>query len=408
MTQLPLLFLPDVVVLPGMVVPIELDEAAQAAVDAARASSDGRAAGGAPARGPLRVVRRGRHHRAGRPVQPAAARPRCSGPAPRPRSAAASPGPVPRCGSRSSPVDERRHRARPRARRGVQAARRRRAPAPRGLADHRHRRTDDRPRARSPTRPATRRTSPTTASASCSRPRTSSSGSSPLIEWTRDHLAEVEVNDKIGEDVREGMEKTPARVPAAPAARRDPQGARRGRARRRRRLPRPGRGGRPARRRSARPRCARSTSSSAPATRAPRRRWIRTWLDTVLELPWNATTEDSTDVAAARAVLDADHHGLDEVKDRIVEYLAVRARRAERGLRGRRRPRLRRRDPAGRPSRRRQDLARRVRRARARAASSSASPSAACATRRRSAATGARTSARCPAASSARSRRPAR
>ena len=43
-------------------------------------------------------------------------------------------------------------------------------------------------------------------------------------------------------------------------------------------------------------------------------------------------TEDSTDLAAAREILDADHHGLDDVKDRIVEYLAVRARRAERGL----------------------------------------------------------------------------
>ena len=65
---------------------------------------------------------------------------------------------------------------------------------------------------------------------------------------------------------------------------------------------------------------------------SPEAGWIRTWLDTVLELPWNVTTEDSTDVAAARAVLDADHHGLDDVKERIVEYLAVRARRAERGL----------------------------------------------------------------------------
>src|SRR5262249_55846660 len=64
----------------------------------------------------------------------------------------------------------------------------------------------------------------------------------------------------------------------------------------------------------------------------PEAGWIRTWLDTVLDLPWNITTEDDTDVVAARAVLDADHHGLDEVKDRITEYLAVRARRAERGL----------------------------------------------------------------------------
>jgi ATP-dependent Lon protease len=55
-------------------------------------------------------------------------------------------------------------------------------------------------------------------------------------------------------------------------------------------------------------------------------------LDTVLELPWNTKTSDSTDINAAREVLDADHHGLDDVKDRIVEYLAIRARRAERGL----------------------------------------------------------------------------
>ncbi|HLI01160.1 MAG TPA: endopeptidase La [Acidimicrobiales bacterium] len=60
--------------------------------------------------------------------------------------------------------------------------------------------------------------------------------------------------------------------------------------------------------------------------------WIRSWLDTILEMPWSVRTEDSYDLAAARAVLDADHAGLDEVKERITEYLAVRKRRAERGL----------------------------------------------------------------------------
>lgn len=65
---------------------------------------------------------------------------------------------------------------------------------------------------------------------------------------------------------------------------------------------------------------------------SPESGWIRTWLDTVLDLPWNVKTGDSTDLKAAREVLDADHHGLDDVKDRIVEYLAVRARRAQRGL----------------------------------------------------------------------------
>jgi ATP-dependent Lon protease len=52
--------------------------------------------------------------------------------------------------------------------------------------------------------------------------------------------------------------------------------------------------------------------------------WIRTWLDTVLGLPWGARSTDDLDLAHARAVLDADHTGLDEVKDRIIEELAVR------------------------------------------------------------------------------------
>ncbi|MFJ8472943.1 endopeptidase La [Kitasatospora sp. NPDC094011] len=65
---------------------------------------------------------------------------------------------------------------------------------------------------------------------------------------------------------------------------------------------------------------------------SPEGSWIRTWLDTVLELPWNERTEDAYDIAGARAVLDADHAGLGDVKDRIVEYLAVRKRRADQGL----------------------------------------------------------------------------
>ena len=49
-------------------------------------------------------------------------------------------------------------------------------------------------------------------------------------------------------------------------------------------------------------------------------------------MPWNERTEDAYDIAGARAVLDADHAGLDDVKDRIIEYLAVRKRRADKGL----------------------------------------------------------------------------
>ena len=60
--------------------------------------------------------------------------------------------------------------------------------------------------------------------------------------------------------------------------------------------------------------------------------WIRTWLDTVLDIPWNERTEDAYDIAGARQILDEDHTGLDDVKDRIIEYLAVRKRRSDRGL----------------------------------------------------------------------------
>ena len=51
---------------------------------------------------------------------------------------------------------------------------------------------------------------------------------------------------------------------------------------------------------------------------------IRTWLDTCLELPWNIRTEDVTDISRAKRVLDEDHYGLTKVKERILEYLAVR------------------------------------------------------------------------------------
>jgi ATP-dependent Lon protease len=64
----------------------------------------------------------------------------------------------------------------------------------------------------------------------------------------------------------------------------------------------------------------------------PEHGWIRTWLDTVFELPWGNESEDRLDVDEAARVLDADHDGLDDVKDRILEHLAVRKLRAERGL----------------------------------------------------------------------------
>jgi ATP-dependent Lon protease len=99
---------------------------------------------------------------------------------------------------------------------------------------------------------------------------------------------------------------------------------------------------------------------------------IRTYLEWLVELPWNKESEDNLDIEHAREVLDADHYDLDKVKERILEYLAVRKLKPDA------------------PSRGRSD------------ASSSASRSAASATRPRSAATAAPTSARCPARSSGR------
>jgi ATP-dependent Lon protease len=51
---------------------------------------------------------------------------------------------------------------------------------------------------------------------------------------------------------------------------------------------------------------------------------VRTYLDWILDLPWHVSTEDNLDIAEVRRVLDEDHYGLDKVKKRIVEYLAVR------------------------------------------------------------------------------------
>ncbi len=68
-----------------------------------------------------------------------------------------------------------------------------------------------------------------------------------------------------------------------------------------------------------------------PAT-APEHGMIRTYIEWVLKLPWGKATGRPIDVVHARAVLDADHDELRRVKDRIIEYLAVRRLRAERGV----------------------------------------------------------------------------
>ncbi|MGH2770369.1 MAG: endopeptidase La [Actinomycetota bacterium] len=60
--------------------------------------------------------------------------------------------------------------------------------------------------------------------------------------------------------------------------------------------------------------------------------WIRTFLDWMVEIPWAKRSEDTFDLTQARRILDADHTGLDDVKDRIIEFLAVRKLRDERGI----------------------------------------------------------------------------
>ncbi|HNT76595.1 MAG TPA: endopeptidase La [Anaerolineae bacterium] len=59
---------------------------------------------------------------------------------------------------------------------------------------------------------------------------------------------------------------------------------------------------------------------------------IKTYLDWLIAIPWQTLTEDNLDIANARQVLDADHYNLKDVKERILEFLAVRKLRLERGL----------------------------------------------------------------------------
>src|SRR5262249_44163717 len=65
---------------------------------------------------------------------------------------------------------------------------------------------------------------------------------------------------------------------------------------------------------------------------SPEHGWIRTWLDTVFEVPWGRKSDDRIDITEARAVLDADHTGLQDVKERIIEHLAVRKLRLDRNI----------------------------------------------------------------------------
>ena len=152
-----------------------------------------------------------------------------------------------------------------------------------------------------------------------------------LIGWTRDYLAETEVNESIADSVHESIEKNQREFllrQQLAAIRKElgddePEGTQDYRARvEEADLPD-----------DVRKAALREVGKlERGSDQNPEAGYLRTWLDTVLELPWGTKTTDNTDISAARTILDADHHGLDDVKDRIVEYLAVRARRNERGL----------------------------------------------------------------------------
>jgi ATP-dependent Lon protease len=152
------------------------------------------------------------------------------------------------------------------------------------------------------------------------------------LAWAKEALAELELKDKIRSDVREGMEKNQREYilrQQMDAIRKElgdesgegvveeyrkkiadanmPEGARQEAERELERLER--------------------TSEQSPEYG-----WIRTYLDWMTEIPWDVRTEDNLDISDARRILDEDHTGLSDVKDRIVEYLAVRKLRQERGL----------------------------------------------------------------------------
>jgi ATP-dependent Lon protease len=153
------------------------------------------------------------------------------------------------------------------------------------------------------------------------------------LEWSREYLAELEVTDTIRKDVQEGMDKQQKEF----LLRRQLEAIRKELGEL------DGSGGSDEDDYRARvekadlPEHVRKAALSEvdklerTSDQSPEGGWIRTWLDTVLEMPWQTTTTDVHDIKGAREVLDADHAGLDDVKERIIEYLAVRARRAEAG-----------------------------------------------------------------------------
>ena len=153
-----------------------------------------------------------------------------------------------------------------------------------------------------------------------------------VVAWGREALAELELKDRIRSDVAEGMERTQREylLRQQLAAIRKELGE-----------TSEGAGSDDYRARLEALNVSEATRTAIAreidklertSEQSPEHGWIRTWLDTVFELPWGVRSEDRLDITAARAVPDADHTGLDDVKERIIEHLAVRKLRLERDI----------------------------------------------------------------------------
>ena len=357
MSTLPLIPLDDVVVFPGMNLTL-----------AHRRRRRGRGPA-RPAQG--RRVRRRRHVAA----DPRAPRPSRRHPGRRRSRASAAASPAPPAPTSTAPCGSRSPRTTTRPSATTRSARSSASTAPSSrrsstcatpTTDPRLPALDHRARAPSPTPPATPPTSATSRRSSCWRRSTSASGSRRRVAFQRERLAELQVRSRIRDDVQSGAEKQQREyflrkqmdsirkelgeddASVADEYREQDRGVRAC----------PTTSASTPRRSSA--------ASSGWATSSGESSMLRTYLEWLVSVPWGERSEERLDPVHAREVLDADHAGLDDVKERITEYIAVRKLRARARRRGGG-PR-RGRDPhPDRPSRHRQDLDRRVDRQRDRA-----------------------------------------
>jgi len=152
-----------------------------------------------------------------------------------------------------------------------------------------------------------------------------------LITWTREILADASLKDKIRSEVNEGMEKRQREFllrQQMEAIRKElGEGDADVAAEYRKKIEEAGM-----------PEAVRKEVEreldrlERTSEQSPEQGWIRNYLDWMVEIPWSKRTIDQFDVTEARRVLDRDHTGLEDVKDRIIEFLAVRKRRDTRGL----------------------------------------------------------------------------